>query len=157
MQAGELVGLLVGSVAGRLRAFVRARAGAAAEERARLGGWVRWGAWVGGCGAVANFGQTKFGKPKPSLAQTKFDQDQVWPDQLACALEVHRIVAFSAPSKRPRPPRPGPLRSHTDHPSSAGPPSAGPPKISLFFPSPATIFILSSLSWGSSRGILVVF
>ena len=29
------------------------------------------------------------------------------------------------------------------HPS-AGPPSAGPPKISLFFPSPATIFILSS-------------
>ena len=37
-------------------------------------------------------------------------------------------------------------------------PSAGPPKISrFFFPSPATIFILSSLSWGSSCGILVVF
>ena len=33
----------------------------------------------------------------------------------------------------------------------------GGPNISLFFPSPVTIFFLSSLSWGSSRGILVVF
>ena len=40
-------------------------------------------------------------------------------------------------------------------PPSAGPPSAGPPKISSFFHSPATMFILSSLSWGSSRGIFV--
>ena len=31
------------------------------------------------------------------------------------------------------------------------------PKISCFFPSPATIFLLSSLSWGSSRSFLVVF
>ena len=31
------------------------------------------------------------------------------------------------------------------------------PKCLSFFPSPATIFILSSLSWVSSRGILVVF
>ena len=31
------------------------------------------------------------------------------------------------------------------------------PKFRSFFPSPTTIFILSSLSWGSSRGILVVF
>ena len=47
-------------------------------------------------------------------------------------------------------------------PPPAGPrlrstlPAAGPPKISLFFPSPATIFILSSLSWRSSRGIVAV-
>ena len=49
------------------------------------------------------------------------------------------------------------------NPSSPGPPSpldrpsAGPPKMSLFVSPPATIFILSSLSWGSSRGFLVVF
>ena len=43
-------------------------------------------------------------------------------------------------------------------PPSPEPPSAGPRKISLFiFPSPATIFILSSLSWGCSREMLVVF
>ena len=31
------------------------------------------------------------------------------------------------------------------------------PKFRAFFPSPTTIFFLSSLSWGSFRGILVVF
>ena len=36
-------------------------------------------------------------------------------------------------------------------------PPPGPHKISLFFPSPAPIFILSSHSWGCSCGILVVF
>ena len=37
-------------------------------------------------------------------------------------------------------------------------PFAGPPKISLFFPSPAPIFVFFlSFSGGSSRGILVVF
>ena len=40
-------------------------------------------------------------------------------------------------------------------PRSRGVPNGGRSKISLFFPSPATIFFLSSLSWGS-RGILVV-
>ena len=39
-----------------------------------------------------------------------------------------------------------------------GRPKGGGPKISrFFFPSPATIFFLSSLSLGSFRGILVVF
>ena len=39
-----------------------------------------------------------------------------------------------------------------------GGPKGGGPKISrFFFPSPATVFILSSLSWGSFCGILVVF
>ena len=33
----------------------------------------------------------------------------------------------------------------------------GGPKFRAFFPSPATIFILSSLSWGSFRGIWVLF
>ena len=32
-----------------------------------------------------------------------------------------------------------------------------PQNFALFYPSPATVFILSSLSWGSFRGILVVF
>ena len=51
--------------------------------------------------AMANLGQTKVG-------QTNFGQDQVWPDKMACALAVPRIVAFSAPTKRPGPPQPGP-------------------------------------------------
>ena len=42
-------------------------------------------------------------------------------------------------------------------PSSARPLSAGPLKISLFFPSPAPIFVLFLSLWGSSRGMLVVF
>ena len=44
-------------------------------------------------------------------------------------------------------------------PPSAGPPSAGPPKISLFcFPSPATVFILFSLScWSFSLNFGGVF
>ena len=33
-------------------------------------------------------------------------------------------------------------------PSLTGPPSAGRPKISRFFPSPAAIFTIASLSWG---------
>ena len=53
-------------------------------------------------------------------------------------------------SKMCAPPDPPPPSPPPDHPS------AGPPKISLFFSSPA-IFILTSLSWGSFRGILVVF
>ena len=39
----------------------------------------------------------------------------------------------------------------------AGPPSTGPPKISLCFPVPPQNSFFSSLSGGSSRGILVVF
>ena len=51
-----------------------------------------------------------------------------------------------------------PLPADPTRPPSPGPPSAGPPKISrFFFPSPTTIFFLSSLSYKSSRGILVVF
>ena len=45
-------------------------------------------------------------------------------------------------------------------PGGWGPEEWGPvegPKFRAFFPPPATIFILSSLLWGSSRGILVVF
>ena len=38
-----------------------------------------------------------------------------------------------------------------------GAPKGGRPKISRFFSLPATIFFLSSLSWGSFRGILVGF
>ena len=38
-----------------------------------------------------------------------------------------------------------------------GPRRVGGPKFRAFFPSPATIFFHSSLSWGSSRGILVLF
>ena len=38
-----------------------------------------------------------------------------------------------------------------------GAPKGGGPKFRAFFPSSATIFILLSLSWGSFRGILVVF
>ena len=46
-----------------------------------------------------------------------------------------------------------------------GAPQGGAPQVgpegweaqNFALPSPATIFILSSLSWGSSRGILVVF
>ena len=38
-----------------------------------------------------------------------------------------------------------------------GPAGWGAQKCCAFFPSPTTIFFLSSLSWGSSRGILVVF
>ena len=37
-----------------------------------------------------------------------------------------------------------------------GGPKGGGRKISHFFPTPTKHFILSSLSWGSSRGILVV-
>ena len=36
-------------------------------------------------------------------------------------------------------------------------PEGGAQNFALFFPSPATIFFLSSLSWGSFRGILVGF
>ena len=42
-------------------------------------------------------------------------------------------------------------------PEGWGPEFLGPNISCFFFPSPATIFILSSLSWGSFRGILVVF
>ena len=38
-----------------------------------------------------------------------------------------------------------------------GPEGWGAQNFALFFPSPATIFTLSSLAWGSSRGIVVVF
>ena len=72
---------------------------------------------------------------------------------------------FFAPSSPPGPPTPRtahpqdrpPPGPPSPGPPSPGPPSPGPPKISLFFPSPATFFFLSSLSWGSFRGILVVF
>ena len=43
-------------------------------------------------------------------------------------------------------------------PRKGGAPKGGRPKISrFFFPSPAPIFILSPVSWWSSRGILVLF
>ena len=38
-----------------------------------------------------------------------------------------------------------------------GAPNGGGPKFCAFFPSPATVFILFSLSFGLFRGILVVF
>ena len=40
-------------------------------------------------------------------------------------------------------------------PRGVGPRRVGAQNFALFFPSPATIFFLSSLSWGSFRGILV--
>ena len=42
-------------------------------------------------------------------------------------------------------------------PAGWAPEGGGRQKFCAIFPSPATIFILSSFSWGSSRGILVVF
>ena len=42
-------------------------------------------------------------------------------------------------------------------PKGWGPEGWGAQNFAFFFPSPATMFILSSLSWGSSRGILVAF
>ena len=48
-------------------------------------------------------------------------------------------------------------------PARVGPRKGGAPKVgrafhlAFFFPSPTTIFCHSSLSWRSSRGILVVF
>ena len=50
-----------------------------------------------------------------------------------------------------------PLRDPGPWDTSGALPSSDRPKFYAFFPSPATIFILSSLFWGSSRGILVVF
>ena len=61
------------------------------------------------------------------------------------------LLARSAnPSYSPGPSLPQP-RTPPD------PPSPGPPNISRFFPSPATIVSLSSLSRGSSRGISEAF
>ena len=137
--------------------------------------------------AKTKFGQTKIGQnqvwpnevgPEQSLAKQSLGRQclarrrltKTFLAKLACALAVSRIVALH-PNPPPHPPttrrvRVGPRLPDCSHPPR--PPVPNPDLrwtalrrtaqiCALCFPPPATIFILSSLAWGSSRGIFVVF
>ena len=131
------------------------------------------------------FGQTSSGQnqvwpdevgPEQSLAKQSLGRQSLGRQslaktclaKLACALAVPRIVAPHPSSPPPqRPGEPGSGRAYqTAHPPR--PPVPDPDLrwtavrrtaeiFALCFPSPATIFIISSLAWGFSRGIFVVF
>ena len=108
--------------------------------------------------ADAHFGQTDFGHPyvtdfgQSDFGQTDFGPKNgvfvFWPNHPS----TRRRAAgdpFEPASRRVGPKSVGPLKVEAL--------KGGRPKISRFFCSPATIFFLSSLSWRSFRGILVVF
>ena len=68
---------------------------------------------------------------------------------------VGLLLGWGPKGGGPKPRKVGPRRVG---PGRVGPPRVGGPKFRAFFPPPpATIFFLSSLSWGSFRGILVGF
>ena len=94
----------------------------------------------------AFFGKRGSGLADPSLPS---------PPPPGASLEGPRVsgsLFWTEARRDPFEPAPGRVK-----PRRVGPRRVGGPKFRAFFPSPAPMFILSSLSWGSYRGILVVF
>ena len=85
-------------------------------------------------------GQSIFGHPY----LTTFGQNQFWPIHFWPKLSSVLVVSQSVRPRRVGAPK-------FVGPEGVGAPKGGEPKISRFFFSPATIFFLSSLSWGSFR------
>ena len=85
------------------------------------------------------------GEPEPRNMRPR----RVGPERLGPEGDEPRNMGPQRQAPNCGTPQEGPLRW--------GPKGVGPQNFALFFHSPATIVFLSSLSWGSSRGILVVF
>ena len=91
----------------------------------------------------------------PKLLRTILDPRKTWPMERCSGQFVFHVLFFGprtslrrpTPLCRTPPPRDPPAKIRALHRT---------PKFRAFFPSPATIFFLSSLSWVSFRGILVV-
>ena len=90
---------------------------------------------------AAPSGPQPFGAPPFGPARAGNGQKAVWAKIGTCRGPPFKVPTLRPHSSAPLPDRPPPDR----------------PKFRFFFPSPASIFILSSSLGGSFRGILVVF